>query len=59
MTFLRGLRLLRFLSPWRVSTRQWKMASEPQCLGKVIEFTAEMLHKRSEIRWLHTNQSTL
>lgn len=19
---------------WRVSTRQWKMASEPQCLGK-------------------------
>jgi len=27
--------------------------------GKVIEFTAEMLHKRSEIRWLHTNQSTL
>lgn len=27
--------------------------------GKVIECTAEMLHKRSEIRWLHTNQSTL
>ena len=27
--------------------------------GKVIEFTAEMLHKRSEIRWLHTKQSTL
>ncbi|KAI5662331.1 hypothetical protein M9H77_21654 [Catharanthus roseus] len=25
----------------------------------VIEFTAEMLYKRSEIRWLHTNHSIL